>query len=368
MVSTNPFRAITPIPFSDEFFEKAHKDVMKTSIRGTSETIPALRRARKKEATRIELLSKELRRKLFRIVEDFPNLDEKEITGFYVEILNITYSIDKIRKTLGSLSGSANIIWKIKREYIGNVWHANKVLETKFIRRAAFGRMQSVIKKLNSRLVFLEAVRKTMRLMPGIDQEIPIICIAGYPNVGKSSLVTNVTSATPEVGAYPFTTKKVTFGQLDIPIYASSSQKKPLTYLKCQIVDTPGILDRPIDQRNEIELQTLAALKTLATAIVFMFDYTQQDAILPQINLYNQIIEEFTDIPILLLFGKEDLLNESEKRSLELLWKESFTNTDFTLLSMTDQSSVKDLLIKFYERNQAKFNEIMVKKNLDRDE
>ena len=368
MVSTNPFREITPIPFSDELFEKAHKDVMKTSIRGTSETIPALRRARKKEATRIELLSKELRKKLFRIVEDFPNLDEEEITGFYVEILDITYSIDKIRKTLGSLSGSANIIWKIKREYLGNVWHANKVLEAKDLRRAAFGRMRSVIMKLDSRLVFLESVRKTMRLMPGIDQEVPIICIAGYPNVGKSSLVTNVTSATPEIGAYPFTTKKVTFGHLDIPVYTSASHKKPLTYVQCQIVDTPGILDRPINQRNEIELQTIAALKTLATAIVFMFDYTQQDAIIPQLNLYNQILEEFSDIPVLLLFSKEDLLDESEKKNLKLLWKESFTGTDFNLLSMTNKQSVQDLLINFYEKNQTNFHKIMIKKNLNIDE
>ncbi|MHA2054031.1 MAG: GTPase [Candidatus Hodarchaeales archaeon] len=367
IVSTNPFREIIPIPFSDELFENSHKTVMKTSIRGTSDNIPPLRRARKKEAARIELLSKELRRKLFRIVEEFPSLDEEEITGFYVETLEITFGIDKIRKTLGSLSGSANIIWKIKREYLGNVWHSNNVLEAKRLRRAAFGRMRSVIMKLKSRLEYLESIRKAMRLMPGIDQEIPIICIAGYPNVGKSSLVKNVTSATPEIGAYPFTTKKVTFGHLEIPIYVSPSHKKPLTYLKCQIVDTPGILDRPLDQRNEIELQALAALKTLATAIVFMFDYTQKDAIIPQTNLYNEIMEEFSHLPILLLFGKEDLLDEAEKRSLESLWEENFSNSDFNLHSMNDPSSLQNLLTKFFEINQAKFQLIMTNKNKNMD-
>ena len=131
MPSVNPFRSIIPVPRAEKLYIMAHNSVMKTSVRGTSESVPPLQRIRKKEATRIELMSKELRSRLFRIVEEFPRLDPEVITGFYVEILDLSFSVDKIRKTLGSFSGSANVIWKIKREYLGNVWHVRSVLEAK---------------------------------------------------------------------------------------------------------------------------------------------------------------------------------------------------------------------------------------------
>ncbi|MHA1976430.1 MAG: GTPase [Candidatus Hodarchaeales archaeon] len=367
MPSTNPFRTIKPVPFSDELFELSHNTVMKTSIRGTatsSKAVPLIRKARKKEAVRIELLSRELRDRLFRIVEEFPTLQDGHIPDFYMEILDISFSIDKIRQTLGSLSGSADVIWKIKREYIGTVWHASSILATKDLRRAAFGRMESVIRKLKTRLEFLESVRKEMRLMPGIDFEQPTFCIAGYPNVGKSSLVNGVTSATPEIGAYPFTTKEATVGHLEIPVYASSSHTKPLTHIPCQIVDTPGILDRSLDERNEIELRALAALKTLAAAIVFIFDFTQQEALSAQLNLYHQIISEFSEVPLLLLFGKADLLNQEEKDNLEAFRKEHFADNVFNLVTMNEPSNIHTLLTNFFKTNQKQITAIMKQQNI----
>ncbi|PWI49464.1 hypothetical protein CEE45_01345 [Candidatus Heimdallarchaeota archaeon B3_Heim] len=367
MPSTNPFRAIKPIPFADELFTLSHNTVMKTSIRGTSgssKSVPLIRKARKKEAVRIELLSRQLRERLFRIVEEFPTLQDGYIPDFYVEILDISFSIDKIRQTLGSLSGSANLIWQIKREYIGTVWHASSILATKDLRRAAFGRFESVIKKLKTRLEYLEVVRKEMRLMPGIDLEQPTLCIAGYPNVGKSSLVNGVTSATPEIGAYPFTTKEATVGHLEIPVYASSSHTEPLTHIPCQIVDTPGILDRALDKRNEIELRALAALKTLAAAIVFIFDFTQQEAINAQLNLYSQIISEFSDVPLLLLFSKADLFDQIEKDALEAFWKENFSSHPFNLVSMNDPANLHALLVDFFKTNQKQITAIMKQQNI----
>ena len=363
MPSTNPFRSIIPIPRADKLFSMAHNNVMKTSIRGTtSETVPLLQRIRKKEATRIELLSKELRNRLFRIVEEFPSLDTETITGFYVEILDLSFGLDRIRKTLGSFSGSANVVWKIKREYLGNVWHARSVLNAKNIRRAAFGRMKSVISKLDARLKFVETVRARMRIMPGIDLDQPTICIAGYPNVGKSSLVDAVTSATPEIGVYPFTTKEVTLGHLKIPVFTSTTSERPITHISCQIVDTPGILDRTLKERNEIELRAIAALKNLATAIVFIFDFTQETSLITQKNLFNQISQNFTKVPLLLIWGKEDLLSEKQKSQLQVFWERNFPQRDLYLLSMNSKEEIKKLLIEFFEENRVQIQQIMNKR------
>ena len=360
MPSSNPFRTIIPILTAEELVVISKKNVMKTSIRGTtSENVPHIKRARKKEAVRIELLSKELRERLFRIVEDFPSLNEEDISGFYVDMLDIIYGVDKTRQTLGSISGSANVIWKIKRDYIGKVWHARNLLDAKYIRRAAFGRMHSVIRKLDKRLKFLESIRQKMRLMPGIDLEQPTFCIAGYPNVGKSSLVNGVTSAEPEIGIYPFTTKEVTLGHLEVPVYASSKHTTPLTHIHAQIVDTPGILDRSLNERNDIELKALAALKTLATAIIFMFDFTQKDAISAQINLFRQISEKFPDLPMLLLFSKGDLIDNSEKEVLESLWKKNFGDQEYHWVTSNDPTEIFSTLVSFFEENRNQISKIM---------
>ena len=364
MPSSNPFRSIIPIPRADKLFLMAKNNVMKTSIRGTSESVPLLRRIRKKEATRIELLSKELRSRLFRIVEEFPRLEAEAITGFYVEILDLSFNLDKIRKTLGSFSGAADVIWKIKREYLGDAWHANSTIEAKSLRRAAFGRMNSVITKLDARLEFLETVRSRMRVMPGIDLDQPTICIAGYPNVGKSSLVNTVTAATPEIGAYPFTTKEVTLGHLKIPIYASTNSDRPINYISAQIVDTPGILDRTLEERNEIELRAIAALKTLATAILFIFDFTQVNSIISQKNLFNQISQTFQEVPTLLMCSKADLLSENQKTELHTFLIQNFSQSNVQILSMNDKEGIKKLLFDFYEEHHSQILKIMNKRKI----
>jgi len=42
--------------------------------------------------------------------------------------------------------------------------------------------------------------------------------------------------------------------------------------LRIQLIDTPGLLDRPFSERNKIELKAVFAIKHLADALVFLVD------------------------------------------------------------------------------------------------
>jgi nucleolar GTP-binding protein len=72
----------------------------------------------------------------------------------------------------------------------------------------------------------------------------------GSPNVGKSSIIRAISSGTPEVNNYPFTTRGMTLGHMT----------DPHTGARYQVMDSPGLLDRSDDLRNEMELLTIGSL------------------------------------------------------------------------------------------------------------
>ena len=66
--------------------------------------------------------------------------------------------------------------------------------------------------------------------------------------------------------------------------------------MRCQVIDTPGLLHRPHDQRNKIELLTVAALAWLpAYVLVFVLDLTDTATVShsDQLELRAHVREQF---------------------------------------------------------------------------
>ena len=59
--------------------------------------------------------------------------------------------------------------------------------------------MCTITKKLASSLAFLEEVRKHLARLPSINPFERTLLITGYPNVGKSSFINQITNANVEV-------------------------------------------------------------------------------------------------------------------------------------------------------------------------
>ena len=102
---------------------------------------------------------------------------------------------------------------------------ANDVFEVQKAKSEFYGRSFAIAKKAKDAFAFIENARKTLKAFPSIKTKMPTICICGYPNVGKSTLLSRLTGSTPEIAAYAFTTKQLMIGYIEG---------------KLQIIDTPG--------------------------------------------------------------------------------------------------------------------------------
>ena len=121
--------------------------------------------------------------------------------------------------------------------------------------------MEALFRRGGAAVDELKEMAKALRALPVAELRSPTVALLGAPNVGKSSLVRLLSTGTPEVANYPFTTRGVAMGHVLAPDGA-----------RCVLTDTPGVLLRSDAARNRMERLTLAALAYLPCGVVFVAD------------------------------------------------------------------------------------------------
>lgn len=251
--------------------------------------------------------------KLGQIQQSFPMLND--IHPFHRDLLNTLYDADHFKVALGQISTAKHLIESISRDYVRLLKYAQSLFQCKQLKRAALGRMATLLKRLKDPLLYLDQVRQHLGRLPSIDPNTRTLLICGYPNVGKSSFLRSVTRADVEVQPYAFTTKSLYVGHLDYK------------YLKFQCIDTPGILDHPLDEMNTIEMQSITAIAHLRSAILYFMDLSEQCGytVEAQIHLYKSIKPLFANKLVFIVINKidvkrpEDLDPETQAELQELL-------------------------------------------------
>jgi nucleolar GTP-binding protein len=239
---------------------------------------------------------------LANVVRAWPDFDE--VDPFYRELADAVLAralqghaddpgVDAVRRSLSEIQWASRKTRELGREYQGRL--RGDADTARKHRKQAFARMADVMDEVEDDLALVGAARDALKVLPDVRPDEPTIVVAGYPNVGKSSFVNAVTNARNEIAEYPFTTRGVLVGHFE------------RDRIRYQIVDTPGLLDRPADERNDIESQAVSALTHLADAIVFLVDASETcgyplDA---QLALRDDLAAEF-DAPVLTVCNKAD--------------------------------------------------------------
>jgi len=295
----NPFASIPTIMTAEEIIVFAHNKSSRLSMK-SSLRMKREERSRIREIARLQEFSKQVKEKLTQVVEEFPSIDR--LNPFYLELTGILVGVDKLKQSLGAVHNCIPPIDEITDKHVMALKLTNDFRQMKKTRSAAKGRISSILRATAPNLDFIIEAKKILSKLPGIAPNIPSIVCAGFPNVGKSTLVKMVSTAEPEIAYYPFTTRKLIIGHLKV-----GNQS-------VQIVDTPGILDRPMSERNDIELQAVAALKYLANVIIFMIDPSEACGwtFNQQMNLLTEVQRMFPLNPILIALNKIDITPDNQ--------------------------------------------------------
>jgi len=231
------------------------------------------------------------------IIAKYPNMDN--LSEFYIQLLRLTLNFKQLKKSLGSLNWANDQIRILNRVTRPKLLGATEVAQAQQAQSAYYGRISSVIKQIKKELEYLHLARQMMRTYPSIKENLFTVCIAGFPNVGKSTLLSKITPAKPEIGSYAFTTKQLNLG------YATKEG------IKFQFIDTPGTLNR-IEKMNPIEKQAYLAIRYVAKAIIYVFDITEESGyMLKDQQKLLKVLKE-TGKQIYCFLSRTDLLTQNE--------------------------------------------------------
>ncbi len=175
--------------------------------------------------------------------------------------------------------------------------------------------------------------------------------LLGYPNAGKSTLVSSITNAKPKIANYEFTTLVPQLGVVD---------NKGKGFV---ITDLPGLIDGASEDKG----MGIRFLKHLSRTriIIHLIDSTQDNLMERYSNLRGELenySEQLSTRPEIIVFSKSDLIDEEIQGWI----REEFKGKEIFFISSLTRDGLSEILDIIVERlddikeeEQRAFNDLM---------
>ncbi len=278
------------------------------------------------EHRRIDIIRSELTSIFENIYKKFPSFDDMH--PFYQELVALYLDKNQLKKSLGAMKWVADKVNELHNACERDIKRTRLFKDVNPKRNAFMGRTSSVVKQVKGDLAYLEEARKRLLWFPSIKTKMYTIAISGFPNVGKSTLLSKLSSAKPEINSYAFTTKRLNMGVLEF-----ESQK-------IQCIDTPGTLNR-FNKMNDIEKLAYLAIKYVSQIIVYIFDLTEEYPISEQIKLLETLQKDFGK-DFVVYFSKSDLIDANVIDGFKIEYEKYFNSKKNKELSKAIKEGVYD--------------------------
>jgi nucleolar GTP-binding protein len=248
------FQTIPPVEESTELLDLAFK---RAREKGKSKQLKGtwLQKVKKKEGLKLDVVKDTLVPRLEKVLTAFPNTIE--ISLFYVKLMKLTLDFPHFKRSLGALHWAVKRIRSVHKQYVSKIMKSHDRAEVTLLGKEFYGRVSSFVKQINPELQNLEKSRRILKTYPDV-KEMFTVCIYGFPNVGKTTLLNKLTGTKAKIAHYAFTTKSINAG------YSG----------EVQYFDVPGTLARK-EKMNVIELQAELVKDELADVLIYVFDISE---------------------------------------------------------------------------------------------
>lgn len=166
-----------------------------------------------------------------------------------------------------------------------------------------------------------QAPRKATNGKPGEEFQLVLelkliadIGLVGFPNAGKSTLISAISAARPKIADYPFTTLEPNLGIVRYKEYVSFT-----------VADIPGIIEGASEGKG-LGLQFLRHIertKVLCFLVESVSENPKDDikVLLNELAKYSEVLK---NKPKLIAFSKSDLIDDDAKKKLEKFRSKKF--------------------------------------------
>ncbi|SHI42085.1 GTP-binding protein [Mesonia phycicola] len=163
--------------------------------------------------------------------------------------------------------------------------------------------------------------------------------LVGFPNAGKSTLLSVITSAKPKIANYEFTTLKPNLGIV-----------KYRDYQSFVMADIPGIIEGAAEGKG-LGYRFLRHIERNST-LLFLIPcdapdvYKQYEILLDELRRYNP---ELLDKDRVIAISKTDMLDEELKNELDDQLQKDFKEIPYVFISSVAQLGLMELKDKLWE-------------------